>query len=279
MNDTQRLLVVTPTLGESPFLDRTVASIEAQPLHLRHVITTPERKVAELAARYPHALVAPDTGRLGGIYGAINAGLQAASDDRDWAWFTYINDDDTLLPGFGEAMRANLKEQAPAPVLYGDVELVDEGAARISTITTAENPAWIAALLHQGISPLMQQGMAFRRDVVDRLGGFDLRYRLCADLDFWLRAYAAGERFRYHPGHVAQFRLREGQLSADTAVTRAEQDAIVARHLPRRSSAAARITTRLLYRAYNLPRYLERFRTRGLRTSYALLQEGAAKAA
>lgn len=279
MNETQCLLVVTPTLGESPFLDATVASIEAQPIPIRHVISTPGRKVAELAARYPHALVVPDAGRLGGIYGAINAGIQAASAKFDWQWFTYINDDDTLLPGFGRTMLENMRDADPAPVLYGDVELVDERGDRISCITTAENPDWIPALLHQGISPLMQQGMAFRRDVVDRLEGFDLRYRLCADLDFWLRAYAAGHRFRYNPDHVAQFRLRDGQLSSDTSVTRFEQDSIVERHLPARSSAFARFCTRLQYRLYNLPRYVERFRTRGLRTSYALLQEGAAKAA
>ena len=277
MNETQCLLVVTPTLGESRFLDQTVASIEAQPLHVRHVISTPGRKVAELAARYPHALVVPDAGRLGGIYGAINAGIQAAK--FKWDWFTYINDDDCLLPGFGRVMLQNLRDASPAPVVYGDVELVDEEGSRISCITTAENPAWIPALLHQGISPLMQQGMAFRRDVVDRLGGFDLRYRLCADLDFWLRSFAAGDRFRYHPEPVAQFRLRHGQLSADTSVTRQEQDIIVARHLPARSSAMERLSTKLLYRTYNLPRYLERFRNRGFRTSYAILQEGAPKAA
>lgn len=277
MNESQCLLVVTPTLGESRFLDQTVASIEALPLHVRHVISTPGRKVAELANRYPHALVVPDAGRLGGIYGAINAGIQAAN--FKWDWFTYINDDDTLLPGFGRVMLQNLRDDSPSPVVYGDVELVDEEGTRISCITTAENPAWIPALLHQGISPLMQQGMAFRRDVVDRLGGFDLRYRLCADLDFWLRSFAAGDRFRYHPESVAQFRLRHGQLSADTSVTRQEQDTIVARHLPARSSAMERLSTKLLYRTYNLPRYLERFRNRGFRTSYAILQEGAPKAA
>jgi GT2 family glycosyltransferase len=280
MNDAQCLLVVTPTLGESPFLDRTVASIEAQPLHVRHVISTTARKVPELAARYPHATVVPDAGRLGGIYGAINSGLEAAKERFDWDWFTYINDDDLLLPGFGRVMLENFRDRAPAPVSYGDVELVDEHGTRISCITTAENPGWIPALLHQGISPLMQQGMAFRRDVVARLGGFDLRYRLCADLDFWLRAFAAGERFRYHPERVAQFRLRDGQLSSDTSVTRFEQDSIVARHLPRRPRATERFCTRVLYRAYNFPRYVERFRTRGFRTSYALLQQGsAAKAA
>lgn len=277
MNKSHCLLVVTPTLGESPFLDQTVSSIEAQPLYIRHVISTPAHKVAGLQARYPHAHVVPDAGRRGGIYGAINAGIQAA--DFDWDWFTYINDDDSLLPGFGRAMLQNFRDPSPSPVIYGDVELVDESGARISRITTAENPVWIPALLHQGISPLMQQGMAFRRDVVEQVGGFDLRYRLCADLDFWLRAFVGGAEFAYYPESVAQFRLREGQLSSDTAITRAEQDRIVALHLPIRSSALSRLATTLLYRTYNLPRYIERFRNRGFRTSYAILQDGAPRTA
>ncbi len=275
MNENQCILVVTPTLGLSPFLDRTIASIESQPLHVRHVISTPARKVAELAARYPHALVVADAGREGGIYGAINAAIAAAT--FRWQWFTYINDDDTLLPGFGRAVLHHLRTPDPAPVLYGDVELIDEQGKRINRITTAENPAWIPSLLHQGISPLMQQGMLFHRNVVQRLGSFDLRYRLCADLDFWLRAYATGYRFGYAGDRVAQFRLREGQLSGDTSVTIREQDDIVERHLPARPSGLRLAWTRFVYRVYNLPRYLERFRTRGLRTSYALLQQGAVR--
>ncbi|HEY8932488.1 MAG TPA: glycosyltransferase family 2 protein [Rariglobus sp.] len=265
-----RILIVTPTLGESVFLDQTMASVEALPLDIAHVLSVPAAKVAALSARYPRAIVVADAGKAGGIYGAINAGLLAAP--TAWDWFTYINDDDTLLPGFAQAALRHFAQAFPEPVFYGDVELIDEQGKRITRITTARSPSWIPALLQQGISPLMQQGMLFRRDVVERLAGFDLSYRLCADLDFWLRAYAGKNRFRYHPLCIAQFRLREGQLSGDTRVTMAEQDYIVARHLPHRTSSLDQWLTRVNYRLFNLPRYLARIRRRGFRTSYALLQ-------
>ncbi len=270
MKPKPRILVVTPTLGESDFLDLTMESVAAQPLDILHVLSVPAPKVAALAARYPHARVVPDAGKAGAIYGALNAALAVTPDG--WDWFTYINDDDTLLPGFGRAVVRHLEAESPGPVLYGDVELIDERGVCINRITTTPASDWIPALLHQGISPLMQQGMLFRHDVVAALGGFDLRYRLCADLDFWLRAYAAGHRFRHAGERVAQFRLREGQLSGDTRLTVAEQDKIVARNLPRRISAPRRWLTRLAYRAFNLPRYLARARRRGFRTSYSILQ-------
>ncbi|HWA08591.1 MAG TPA: glycosyltransferase [Opitutaceae bacterium] len=266
----QRILVVTPTLGDSVFLDRTVASVAAQPVDLIHVIATPAPRVAELQARFPRTRVVADAGRAGGIYGALNAGLAAAGDE--WDWFTYINDDDTLLPGFSSAFFHQVIADFPEAVVYGDVDLLDENDRVLSQVTVERTPAWIPALLQEGISPLMQQGMLFRRQLVGRLGGFDLRYRLCADLDFWLRAYVMRAGFRYFPVRIAQFRLRGGQLSGNTATTEREQEEIVRRHLPEPVSRFRRRLARWRYRWCNLPRYLERVRTRGWRTSYQLLQ-------
>ncbi len=270
MSQYRRILVVTPTLGESEFLDETIGSVAAQLLDILHVISAPAEKQQALQVRFPHARVVPDGGKSGGIYGAINAALTKVAED--WDWFTYINDDDILLPGFSEAFYRHMRSVAAEPVIYGDVGLIDENGLAISLVSTERDPAWIPALLQQGISPLMQQGMLFRRDIVHRLRGFDLRYRLCADLDFWLRALVAGTKFRYYPKRVAQFRLRSGQLSGNTAATQHEQDEIVKRHLPVPVTPWNVRFARWRYRAFNLPRYLERTRTRGFCTSYQLLQ-------
>jgi len=271
MNRLPSILVVTPTLGDSPYLDQTVESVRAQPFPLNHVLVAPANRVPALHSRYPDVLVVPDAGRAAGMYGALNAAL--AQVPVGWDWFTYINDDDVLLPGFATTAVRQFVRADGEPVTYGDVELIDEAGRRIERITVAPDPRWIPALLQEGISPVMQQGMLFRHDCVTRLRGFDLRYRLCADLDFWLRACAAGERFRYHAVPVAQFRLRRGQLSGDTARTEHEQTEIVRRLFPSPLPAWRRRATRLRYRLYNLPRYLERFRSRGLHTSYHLLQQ------
>ncbi|HKB91209.1 MAG TPA: glycosyltransferase [Opitutaceae bacterium] len=270
-----RILIVTPTLGESQFLERTIASVAKLPLPVIHVFSVPAHKQHALSAQYPGVRIVPDAGKAGGIYGALNAALTQVPDG--WEWFTYINDDDTLLDGFNAMVRRHLSSPQPEPVVYGDVDLIDEDDRAISRITIERNPKWIPSLLHQGISPLMQQGTIFRRDTVKKLGGFDLRYKLCADLDFWLRAYASGHKFKSYPIRVAQFRVRNGQLSGNTKMTIAEQDEIVARHLPVPVSSMKKTLGRLRYRACNLPRYIARFRRRGLQTSYQLLQNESAK--
>jgi hypothetical protein len=266
------LLVVTPTLGRSEFLGRTAASVAALPLDTLHVLSAPADRRPFLQTRFPHARVVPDAGPAGGIYGALNAALRTVPDG--WDWFTYINDDDALLPGLARMWARHLAGPEPAPVAYGDVETLDAAGQSIGRVTVAPDPSWVPALLQEGISPLMQQGTLFRRDLVRGLGGFDPRYRLCADLDFWLRAYAGGAGFRYYPIRVAQFRIRGGQLSGDTARTRREQAEIVATYLGAALPPWRRRWTRWRYRASNLPRYLARLRARGPVTSYRLLETG-----
>ena len=277
MSAYRRILVVTPTLGESRFLHKTVDSVATQPLEIMHVISAPAGKQQALQARFPRARVVPDNGKLGGVYGALNAALALARTTEGWDWFTYINDDDALLPGFGEVLYRHLRSAGPESVIYGDVLMIDENDRVIAPVTVEKSPAWIPALLQQGISPVMQQGMLFHRETVESLGGFDMRYRLCADLDFWLRAYVAGAGFRYYPVRVAQFRLRSGQLSGDTAVTMSEQEEIVSRHLPVPVSYLRRQAAFWRYRLHNLPRYLARIRTRRFQTSYRLLQNGVSQ--
>jgi hypothetical protein len=270
----QRLLVVTPTLGTSPWLDATVASVANLGLDVVHLLAAPVSELNSLSERYPDTLVVQDAGRTGGIYGALNAGLAQAP--ARWDWFTYINDDDLLLPAFGAAACAHTGTAGTSPVMYGDVVLIEPDGQPLYRITTETTPRWIPALLQQGISPLMQQGMLFRRDVVARLVRFDQRYRLCADLDFWLRAYGAGFGFR-HCGHtVAAFRLRPGQLSHDTARTHLEQAEIVERHLSAPIGPVKQTLARWRYRVCNFPRYLARVRRRGFVTSYDLLERGGA---
>jgi len=266
------LLIVTPTLGQSPFLDRTVDGILALPAPVNHVMVCPGPLVATLASRFPHAIVLEDAGREGGIYGAINIALQAAGED--WDWFTYINDDDELGPDFSKVAQRHFAKTDPEPVVYGNVRVIDESGRTISLLTTEDSPHFIPALLRAGVSPLNQQGMLFRRDVVRELGEFDTKYRICADLDFWARALAAGRRFCYYPSEVGRFRIRRGQISGDVNLTIREQDEIARRLFPEAGGALDRFVAKFRYRVRNLPRYLARSRTVGWISSNQILSQG-----
>jgi GT2 family glycosyltransferase len=69
-------------------------------------------------------------------------------------------------------------------------------------------------LLAGRVMPIGQAGTVFRREVFEKLGGFDERYKLAADYDFFSRAVLAGFRFEACLGKsVAAFRVHSAQAS------------------------------------------------------------------
>ncbi len=273
-----RLLILTPTLGTSSYLDETVRSVAQFSLPISHVLVCPASAVAALAERFPACRVVVDAGRDGGLYGALNAGL-AAMGGTPWDWYTYINDDDRLSPGFGEMMARHDARGDLATVAYGNVETMDDDGHSLGCMTVESRAEYFPALLQGGISPVGQQGMVFGAPVVRALGGYDTRYRICADLDFWVRAHARGFAFRYYGLEVGRFRIRSGQISGDVSVLRQQVDEITRTHYPTPVSPAARRFARLRYRWRNLPRYLGRLGAVGLASSLDVLQTGGRRPA
>ena len=276
-----RLLVVTPTLGTSPFLDETMRSVEAvraQGVPILHILTAPEMRVAELAARFPHTLVLPDAGRAGGIYGAVNCGLFGAS-PAEWDWFTYINDDDLLAPAFGEVFHRHARPENEGVIAYGDVRNIGENGRSLGLQSVERRRAFFRPLMFAGVSLFTQQGTLVSRRVMLELKGFDATYRLCADLDFWVRTVLAGLRHRYFPCEVARFRIRAGQASHDANLRREERAAIL-RQIP--GKPPGRLPQRLAhlqFYARNLPRYAARIRTVGWRRSNQMLADATLQSA
>ncbi len=265
-----RLLIITPTLGDSPFLDASVDSVRKLPsdLNVLHVIVAPAKSVSLLSARFPACQVIPDAGREGGMYGALNQGLFLRA---DWDWFTYINDDDLLMPDFATVCQKHCRPGNEKVIAYGDVRNIREDGVSLGLQTVESSSSYFPALLRQGISLFTQQGALASREVVERLRGFDFSLRLCGDLDFWVRAIAAGYEFRYFPREVAQFRIRTGQLSGDVPARLAERQNIL-RHLPLEDISTARLYfARLRFRLLNLPRYAQRIRAAGFRRSNDLI--------
>ena len=262
-------LVITPTLGDSPFLPESVAAVRALrgKVILRHVLAVPASEVERVAEIHPDCEVIADAGREGGMYGAINRGLSSVP---DWDWFTYINDDDLLTPATSRVIAAHCRSENKDVIAYGDVRNMRGDGTSLGLQTVERSPRYFRALLRQGISVFTQQGALVSREVTRKLGGFNSSLRLCGDLDFWVRAIEAGCGFKYYPGEVARFRLRAGQLSGDTHRLVEEWYAIV------RGIAAEPISplqlrwARWRFRAMNAARYVQRIRAAGWVRSHDL---------
>jgi len=269
MLSSPRILVVTPTLGHSPYLDNCVETTKALNLNTVHVIACPEPMVGELQARFKDCRVIPDAGRQGGMYEAINVGLRDQGGECDW--FTYINDDDELTPGFAEMYRAFATPENESKIAFGDVRYIDAASKSMGLMPTERTQSYFIPLLLSGITPLTQQGILAGPRVMKKIGFFDSSFRQIADLDFWVRCMMAGVEFHYHPIEVSRFRLHAGQLSSNRDQVNEEWIILMRRLEQIPVSPARRLLSRLRYRLQNVPRYIERVRTVGWTSSEGMI--------
>ena len=134
--------------------------------------------------------------RDGGIYDAMNKGLQLASGD----YIGMLNADDWLEPN---AIEMLLNAFRPGiDFVYGDVFIADEDG-RIVSLKTVEEPI-VAALPYR--MPFPHQTFYVRREVIKVIRGYDTHYRLSADLELVCRVVRLGFNGAYAGGPIATFR-------------------------------------------------------------------------
>jgi hypothetical protein len=218
-----KLAVITPTLGSSPWLADTVASVAAYAPSALHVFVAPAAAIAGLAAQFSHILIVPEPDGGAGMYAAINAGLAAAG---AWDAFTYVNDDDLLLPDFAAVARvvASAAGNNRPMLAYSGVKLIDARGRRLGAIPISPAPELNRALYAQRLEPVYQHGTVATRAVLEAMGGFDPVFRFCGDSEFLARACVRGIPFVCATRRaVAAFRLRPGQATKNRAAMRAER--------------------------------------------------------
>src|SRR5580704_3714382 len=200
--------VVVPTLNSSVTLEWTLCALRSQ----RHA--TLDIVVADSGSGdgtldickswgIPTMYVPP-----GNMYRAVNAGLR----QMDTEWATYLNSDDLIYPESYARMLA-VGEEQHAAVVYGECDFLDyEG--RFLYEVKSPPPSRLPGMFRRGRLGFKQAAAIFRRAAFEEVGGFDERYRLISDYDFFYRMSLSGYAHAHLKGPaVAAFRLHPSQLS------------------------------------------------------------------
>ncbi|MCD8291075.1 MAG: glycosyltransferase [Prevotella sp.] len=125
-----------------------------------------------------------------GIYDAFNKGWRLAKGE----WIYYLGADDILLPdGMAEIFRRSWTED----VVYGDMYFKNPRG-----IIKKQSPL---DLCNGKFKMVSHQSLVMRRCVIEKMGGFDTRYKISADYDLLLRALLAGYKYAHCDAYVAQF--------------------------------------------------------------------------
>ena len=206
--------ILTPVLNRIDLLGGALDSVRrARGVPSEHLVIdggSTDGTLSLLRSRPDIRLIeAPGTG----IYDALNLGLRAACGDI----ICQLNSDDLLPAGALEAVaEADARSGREPDAVRGHVLFFADDAAqsaRAATLT-AEFPVPLRPRdVVLGLPAI--NALFVRRRLYDRVGYFDPRFRLAADREWLLRAFAAGIRVHEICAYVYCFRVHTGSLTID----------------------------------------------------------------
>jgi glycosyltransferase involved in cell wall biosynthesis len=175
-----RLSVVTPSLNQARFIERTVRSVLDQPVEVEYLVCDggSDDGTLDILRRYEGRLRWTSE-RDGGQAQAVNKGIAETSGEV----IGWLNSDDVYRPGTLEHVQTFFEQHPEVEVVYGDAEHIDEEDGVIEPYYTQD---WDYERL-KDVCFLCQPAVFFRRRIVDRYGPLDASLRYCMDYEYWLR--------------------------------------------------------------------------------------------
>lgn len=182
-----RITVITPSLNQAKFLERTILSVLNQNYpDLEFIVidggsTDGSKKIL---SKYTDRITFWESKSDCGQANAINKGLERATGD----WVCWQNSDDIFFPEAFESMAKASGKYPNAGLIIGNMRLIDENDRSLRELRYV-NPDH-GAMLAEGM--LMANQAAFwRREVQDRIGLLNENYQCSFDYDWFLRLTAA----------------------------------------------------------------------------------------
>lgn len=204
-----KISVITATYNCGETLPTTLQSLATQThADIEHLVMDGGSKdhTLHLVRDWTAHPIALESGKDKGIYDALNKGIAKASGEI----VGFLHADDVLQDERVLEKIARAFDDPQVQIVYGDLVYVDQQDLN-RVIRTWHSGEFDRRKLRTGWMPPHPTFYA-RRSVYERLGGFDLRYRIAADYDCMLRILSAqGVRTAYLPEVLV--RMRTGGIS------------------------------------------------------------------
>ena len=185
--------IVLPTYNGTRYLRQSVESCLVQTYSQLELIIVDDGSTEDISAVLsgltdPRLQVIRHETNLG-LPTALNTGFSHASGD----FLTWTSDDNWYHPQAIASMVAFLRHYPDVAFVYADCWLVDEDGDIVGEFKVAEPEEW-----REETRNSIGACFLYRRQVLEVLGGYNPRFPMSEDYEYWLRV---AERFKMAPYH------------------------------------------------------------------------------
>ena len=163
---------VIPVKGPRPYFDEAVASLQNQ-----GVDDTLEIIVQDGDAE-------SDAGQSD----ALNKGFAKAKGE----WLFWLNADDLLLPGALKRVLDRINKIDGIEWIVGNQLLIDDAG---NVLKCSVGNGWHDWLYKNAVPHVYGPSAFFRRELFEKVGGFDTSLKYCMDWELWIKFMKAGAKY------------------------------------------------------------------------------------
>lgn len=197
------LSITTPAFNQAAFLRDTIESVLAQDyphIEYRVIDDGSTDQTAQVLAEYDGRILW-ETQQNRGQTATINKGWGLAQGDV----LTWLNSDDTFLPGAVSIAMRFLERNPDVGIVFGRTLFTDERGTPLEPTRDVGGFDYTEFVVGCE-NPIPQPSAFIRREVVEDIGPLNDKHYYFMDWDYWLRA-GARHRIAYIPEILSTYRL------------------------------------------------------------------------
>jgi glycosyltransferase involved in cell wall biosynthesis len=178
--------IITPCFNSDKTIEKCILSVKNQnkDLNIEHIIIDGKSsdKTVEIIKKYEGAYnIKWVSEKDSGIADAMNKGFKLATGD----FVAWIDADNYYDEKVCEHVVDKIKNNSNVDIVCGYISIVDEKESRVFTPNFPFNFEK-ALLKNTGAIPL-QPGTFFKRELFNKINGFNTIYKVAGDYEFWLK--------------------------------------------------------------------------------------------
>lgn len=195
------LSIITVCFNEVAGIGRTAESIITQHCQAFEWIVIDGGSTdgtLEILNDYRHRMTYFSSGQDHGIYHAMNIGASKAQGE----YLLFLNGGDSLYNA--DVLEKCAEFFGQADVLHGGIEVVHPDGRFDKIKQFSDSDITHRMMVYRS---LPHQGLYMKRDLFEKLGGYNLEYKIIADRDLICRGYLRGAKYKSIPLLVSRFVL------------------------------------------------------------------------